>query len=194
MSWLLVKLLLPLLHYVGAHMVNSQEFVNAIQKCRVPKLSCYVSFDAVSLYTNIDNSAAVKSLLEPLNNHSNKVSMWGFSTSDTEILLEAALAFNTFRFNNIFYPQKRGLAMGIRIAPLLAIVFLDHIGKVSLTKRILFYKGYIDKVFVIEVLFSIVIGSSRQFICDWFITFYSDLNANKIELKRCEHKVHNGRT
>lgn len=50
-------------------------------------------------------------------------------------------------FNNIFYAQKRGLALGNRIAPLLAIAFLDHIEKASLTKGIIFYKRYTDDVF-----------------------------------------------
>ncbi|EYB90000.1 hypothetical protein Y032_0224g2700 [Ancylostoma ceylanicum] len=72
------------------------------EKCRVPKSSCYVSFDAVSLYTNIDNNAAVKTLLELLNNRK-EVTLFGFSDSDIEILLEAALACNIFCFNNIFY-------------------------------------------------------------------------------------------
>ncbi|EYC29326.1 hypothetical protein Y032_0006g2917 [Ancylostoma ceylanicum] len=153
-SWLLVKLLSPLLHYVGSHIVNSHEFVDAIQHCRVPTSAYYVSFDAVSLYTNIDNNAAVRALLELLNNHREEVSMWGFSNEDVEILLEATLACNVFRFNNTFYAQKRGLAMGIRIAPLLAIVFLDHIEKASLTKGIIFYKRYIDDVFVIGSSFS----------------------------------------
>ncbi|EYB99268.1 hypothetical protein Y032_0123g1109 [Ancylostoma ceylanicum] len=82
--------------------------------------------------------------------------MWGFSNKDIEILLEATLACNVFRFDNIFYAQKRGLAMGIRIAPLLAIVFLDHIEKASLSNGIIFYKRYIDDVFAIGSSFSVV--------------------------------------
>ncbi|EYB89127.1 hypothetical protein Y032_0235g3167 [Ancylostoma ceylanicum] len=39
--------------------------------------------------------------------------------------------------------------MGIRIAPLLAIVHLDHNEKASLTNGIILYKRYIDDVFVI---------------------------------------------
>uniref|UniRef100_A0A7I4YDC7 GIY-YIG domain-containing protein n=1 Tax=Haemonchus contortus TaxID=6289 RepID=A0A7I4YDC7_HAECO len=39
--------------------------------------------------------------------------------------------------------------MGYRIAPVLAVIFLDHIEKSSLTSAILFYKRYIDDVFVI---------------------------------------------
>ncbi|EYC29660.1 hypothetical protein Y032_0006g3106 [Ancylostoma ceylanicum] len=38
--------------------------------------------------------------------------------------------------------------LGIRIAPLLAIVYLDHIEKTSLTAGILFYERYVDDVFV----------------------------------------------
>ncbi|EYC04165.1 hypothetical protein Y032_0089g2259 [Ancylostoma ceylanicum] len=68
----------------------------------------------------------MKSLLEHLSNHSREVSLCGFSTSDVETLLEAALDCNVFRFNNNFYAQKRGLAMGMRIAPLLAIIYLDQ--------------------------------------------------------------------
>ncbi|EYC15824.1 hypothetical protein Y032_0035g2983 [Ancylostoma ceylanicum] len=148
-SWLLVKLLSPLLHYVGAHIVNSEEFINAIKQCRVPKSACYVSYDAVSLYTNINNDAAIKTLLELVNIHSKEVSMCGFAISDIEVLLEATLACNVFRFDNNFYAQRRGLAMGIRIAPLLAIIYLDHIEKASLTNGILLYKRYIDDVFAI---------------------------------------------
>ncbi|EYC45630.1 hypothetical protein Y032_0421g1170 [Ancylostoma ceylanicum] len=75
--------------------------------------------------------------------------MCGFAVNDIEILLEATLACNVFRFNNNFYAQRRGLAMGIRIAPLLAIVYLDHIEKASLTNGIILYKRYIDDVFAI---------------------------------------------
>ncbi|EYB97657.1 hypothetical protein Y032_0139g2146 [Ancylostoma ceylanicum] len=148
-SWLLVKLLSPLLSYVGAHIVNSEEFINAIKQCRAPKSACYVSYDAVSLYTNVNNDAAIKTVLQLANTHSKEVSMCGFAVNDIEILLEATLACNVFRFNNNFYAQRRGLAMGIRIAPLLAIVYLDHIEKASLTNGIILYKRYIDDVFAI---------------------------------------------
>ncbi|EYC00881.1 hypothetical protein Y032_0112g316 [Ancylostoma ceylanicum] len=39
-SWLLVKLLSPLLSYVGAHIVNTSEFIDAIKQCRVPDSAC----------------------------------------------------------------------------------------------------------------------------------------------------------
>ncbi|EYC39149.1 hypothetical protein Y032_0673g1401 [Ancylostoma ceylanicum] len=39
--------------------------------------------------------------------------------------------------------------MGIRIASLFAIIYLDHIEKALLTKGTIFYKRFIDDVFVI---------------------------------------------
>ncbi|EYC07844.1 hypothetical protein Y032_0068g163 [Ancylostoma ceylanicum] len=88
--------------------------------------------------------------------------MLGFSASDIEVLLEAALACNIFCFNHIFYAQKRGLAMAIRIASLLAIVFLDHIEKASLKKGILFYKRYIHDVFAIGSSLSVLTSTLAE--------------------------------
>ncbi|EYB95184.1 hypothetical protein Y032_0163g3508 [Ancylostoma ceylanicum] len=137
-SWVLVKLLSPLLKFVGSHFSNSNDFIEAIQQCQVPNFACYVSYDAVSLYTNINNDAAIKSLLELLSNHSREVSLCGFSASDVETLLEAALDCNVFRFNNNFYAQERGLAMGMRIAPLPDYNRSNILGVVTLSISALF--------------------------------------------------------
>ncbi|EYC45601.1 hypothetical protein Y032_0422g1193 [Ancylostoma ceylanicum] len=74
-----------------------------------------------------------------------------FSADDITTMINSVLSCNVFRFDNKFYEQRRGLAMGNRIAPLLAIIFLDHIEKISLTSGILLYKRYIDDVFVIGI-------------------------------------------
>ncbi|EYC23386.1 hypothetical protein Y032_0015g2620 [Ancylostoma ceylanicum] len=73
----------------------------------------------------------------------------GFNANEIKIMLDAVLACNIFCFNDKLFEQRRGLAMGNRIAPLLAIIFLDHIERMSLTSGILLYKRYIDDVFVI---------------------------------------------
>ncbi|VDO18918.1 unnamed protein product [Heligmosomoides polygyrus] len=54
------------------------------------------------------------------------------------------------QFDGVLYEQKRGLAMGLRIAPLLAIVYLDCIERRPLTQAIVLHKHYIDDVFVID--------------------------------------------
>ncbi|EYC04104.1 hypothetical protein Y032_0089g2217 [Ancylostoma ceylanicum] len=63
-------------------------------------------------------------------------------------MLEVALRC-IFCFNNKMYEQRRGVVMRKRIAPLLAIIFLDHNGRNTLTSEILLYKRFIDDVIVI---------------------------------------------
>ncbi|VDP09726.1 unnamed protein product [Heligmosomoides polygyrus] len=145
----LVKLLSPLLHHVAAHIVNVEEFITALNRCEIPSDTCYASFDAVSLYTNVNNTEAINAVLELLRRHHEEIHNFGMTEEDIQALLETILKCNIFQFDGVFYAQKRGLAMGLRIAPLLAIVYLDRIERRSLTQGIVFYKRYIDDVFVI---------------------------------------------
>ncbi|EYB93810.1 hypothetical protein Y032_0178g645 [Ancylostoma ceylanicum] len=149
-SWFLVKVLSPLLQHVAAHITNVEEFISALNRCELPNSACYASFDAVSLYTNVNNDEAVHAILELLSRHQNEVHTFGLKDDDLRELLVATLACNIFQFDGEFYAQKRGLAMGLRISPLLAIVYLDRIERKSLISGILFYKRYVDDVFVIS--------------------------------------------
>ncbi|EYC25025.1 hypothetical protein Y032_0012g1652 [Ancylostoma ceylanicum] len=89
-------------------------------------------------------------MCELLQKHQGEVQTFGLGENDLRELLLATLACNIFQFDEEFYAQKRGLAMGLRISPLLAIVYLDRIERKSLISGILFYKRYIDDVFVIS--------------------------------------------
>ncbi|EYC33600.1 hypothetical protein Y032_0002g888 [Ancylostoma ceylanicum] len=147
LGWLLVRLLSPLLHFVGAHTVNVERFLSTLSECQVPSEAAYASFDVV--YINVDNSSAIDSVISLYEQHQSQISTMGFSADNVKTMINSVLACNVFRFENRFFEQRRGLAMGNRIAPILAIIFLDHIERATLTSRILLYKRYIDDVFVI---------------------------------------------
>ncbi|EYB95680.1 hypothetical protein Y032_0157g3209 [Ancylostoma ceylanicum] len=112
-------------------------------------VASYASFDAVSLYTNVDNGCATKAVLDLFEEHQADVNVIGLTKDELEQLLMTTLACSVFRFNNKYYMQQRGLAMGLRLAPLLAIVYLDRIERKSLTTSVVFYKRHIDDVFVV---------------------------------------------
>ncbi|EYC31017.1 hypothetical protein Y032_0004g1904 [Ancylostoma ceylanicum] len=150
MSWLLVKLLSSSLKYVGAHLVNVEGFISAVERCEIPSSASYASVDAVSLYTNVDNGCATKAVLDLLEEHQADVNVIGLTKDELEELLMTTLACSVFRFNSKYYMQLRGLTMGLRLAPLLAIVYLDRIERKSLTTGVVFYKRYIDDVFVVD--------------------------------------------
>nr|CDJ92689.1 reverse transcriptase [Haemonchus contortus] len=171
LSWLLVRLLSPLLRYVGAHIVNVEEYISALHQCPVPTGAFYASLDVVSLYTNVNNEGAVRAVLSLIEDTKDDITMMGFSRSEVKDLIKAALECNIFCFDNKFYKQKRGLAMGKRVAPVLAVIFLDHIEKSSLTSGIVFYKRYIDDVFVIGTTEDLVETLKRLNSHDANITF-----------------------
>ena len=69
------------------------------------------------------------------------------SKEDITGLLKQTLGDNVFSFNNAFYRQKLGIAMGNPCAPPLAILFLDHFETKALAASPLkpaFLARYID--------------------------------------------------
>ncbi|EYC18882.1 hypothetical protein Y032_0026g1425 [Ancylostoma ceylanicum] len=151
LSWFLTKILSPLLVYVDAHLRNTKQFRESLALCdfsNAPNLH-YQSFDVVSLYTNVDSNLAVDACLTLLHEHEKEIRLYGLTLSEIRKLLTVVLKQNIFRFNNIVYRQIRGLAMGSRIAPLLAIIFLDSIEKRALRRGIIYYKRYIDDIFIV---------------------------------------------
>ncbi|EYC44341.1 hypothetical protein Y032_0464g1927 [Ancylostoma ceylanicum] len=128
--------------------VDVEAFLSPLSECQLPPTAAYASFDVVSLYTNIDNNSAIRSVISLFEQHKGQISTMGFNADDITTTINSVLSCNVFRFENRFYEQRRGLAMGNRIAPLLAIIFPDHVEQMTLTSGILLYKRYIDDVFM----------------------------------------------
>ncbi|EYC30718.1 hypothetical protein Y032_0004g1730 [Ancylostoma ceylanicum] len=102
-----------------------------------------------TIIRQINSTLPKRTVLELLRVHHNEVHTFGLKEDDLRELLVTTLGCNIFQFDGEFYKQKRGLAMGLRISPLLAVIYLDCIERRSLVTGILFYKRYIDDVFVI---------------------------------------------
>ena len=88
------------------------------------------SFDVISMYTNIPINEAIQIALDYLQQV--KPYCFGLKVCDIREFLEFILSNNVFQFNNVIYKQHRGLAMGSRIAPCLAILTMDYIERKSL--------------------------------------------------------------
>ena len=77
------------------------------------------------------------------------LNLHGFKLSNIELLLQVCLNCNVFKFDDIYYQQFRGLAMGNCLAPLLAITCMDYIESRYITGDLILYKRYIDDTIVI---------------------------------------------
>ena len=126
-SWLLVQILSPLLSCVPAHLFNTYQFIERLNSFDLPDGASFCSFDVESLYTNVDNPGAIAAVQELINANRDKVNLFGLSTADVILLLNTIIRSNIFAWSGCYYRQKRGLAMGNRIAPILAIAFMNHL-------------------------------------------------------------------
>jgi len=152
-GWLIQKILSPLLKKVPAHLENTEQLINSLLV--TPKTEMLnkipISMDIVSMYTNIPIAEAIKISTQYLQRH--KPNLFGLSIDNIKSLLDFILNNNVFEFNGNFYKQIRGLAMGSRIAPTLAILTLDYIEHQTIYAdtrfNSLFYRRYVDDTLII---------------------------------------------
>lgn len=153
MSWLIQKILTPLLFNVKAHLFNTYELIDELKRHDIINKDNYllfpVSFDVISLYTNVPIDEAIQTALEYVRKY--KPIVYGLKLNDIEEILCFVLKNNTFCFNNTIYQQIRGLAMGSRVAPILAILVLDKFENTfvynNISHRPTLYLRYVDDIF-----------------------------------------------
>ena len=107
-----------------------------------------VSFDVVSLYTNINTEEAVETVLEYTIKH--HIELHGLETYNLFELLHLLLDNNIFTYNNTHYKRIRGLAMGNRLSGTLAILCMDRFERLhiyqQLHPQLTIYVRYVDDV------------------------------------------------
>jgi hypothetical protein len=129
---------------------NSYDFVDKVKHINVKGNSRLVSFDISNLYTNvpvIETVDLIKCRL--IDNGVDQVYV-----NQLVKLLKIVLKQNYFRFNNRFYAQTDGLAMGSPLSAIMSEVFLQHHEKCILEKlnkdhEVLMYVRYVDDILII---------------------------------------------
>ncbi|VDM63292.1 unnamed protein product [Angiostrongylus costaricensis] len=110
-----------------------------------PNSACVMeSFDVTALYTNVSNDYAVQAILALLMQHEGGINMYGFKTEQLMALLKDCLSCSIFRWSGKYYAQIRGLAMGQRLAPSLAIAFMSKVEAPVTDLGPLLYCRYVD--------------------------------------------------
>ena len=147
-SWLLQKILHQLLPHVAAYLENTYQLLNNLKDlptdARARKLP--VSYDVTAMYTTIPIDEGINTNIHDLQEH--KINLYGLQIKDIQILLEIVLHNNIFTFNGKFYRQHQGLAMGSRIAPIIAIMFMNRLECSAVYTHcpvdLTFYRRYVD--------------------------------------------------
>lgn len=124
---------------------DTYDFINSIKKLKIPPNSFFFSMDVDNLYTNIPIVAGIQCVREAFERYPDP------SRPDKELLelLKINLIRNDFVFNEKFYLQIKGTAMGKRFAPAYANLFMANWEREALLKcqiKPFCYFRYLDDI------------------------------------------------
>ncbi|CAN7945344.1 unnamed protein product [Ixodes hexagonus] len=144
-----IKHIPPLLQ---SYVKDTTDFLNQINRMNesdiISEDSILVTIDVNSLYTNIPHDEGLSAIREFL-------SVCPSSLADNDCilrLLELILNYNNFVFYNTHYLQIQGAAMGSKMSPNYANIFMGKFEESfvwSYTKKPVIYLRYIDDIFII---------------------------------------------
>ncbi|EYC22539.1 hypothetical protein Y032_0017g3411 [Ancylostoma ceylanicum] len=148
-SWFLNKIVSQLLPMIPSHLTSTRQFLTRLHNTDVSTDCVIESFDVASLYTNVSTNDALQALNEMLSSHERQIETYGLSRTRIMTLIKECLNCNIFKWSGRYFSQIRGLAMGQRLAPVLAICFMSKIEEPVLARIPLLYCRYIDDCCVI---------------------------------------------
>ena len=166
-SAFLDELLQPHMRRTKSYLKNSTQLVNILRKKKISAKALLVCLDIESLYTNISHDQAITAFIRVFKNHPQLILLVD--------LLKFVLKNNVFEFDNLTFTQTCGLAMGTKLAPALATIYIGQLEETFLAGRALkpdLWFRYIDDIF----------GVWSHTLSE-FHTFLTDLNGLQDRIK-----------
>lgn len=151
-SWLFDRILHRYVDLVPAHLDSEDSFIKILDQysSKVTENDILFSLDVVSLYPSIPIQESIEVILELCKTNKEIIKSFGIELHEVKKGLEIILNNNYIRFGDVIYRQKEGVAMGNRIAPVVAILFMNSIETSGITTAFmkpLIFKRYIDDCF-----------------------------------------------
>lgn len=153
-SKFLAELLAPLLGSNGHAVRDSASFVDFLRAETIHEHEVMVSFDVVSLFTNVPIEAACHAAFLRLESDTTLPARTKLSPAQVVDLLKFVLQSTYFMYNGGFYEQQEGAAMGSPVSAVIANLFMESFEEQALkdcppdcTPRI--WKRYVDDTFIV---------------------------------------------
>ena len=139
----------PLAQKVKSYVKDTNDFLRKIRDLKkVPENAILCTIDVVGLYPSIPHEEGLATLKNALDARREKT----VSTDSLMDLASLVLKNNFFEFNEEFYLQKQGTAIGTKMAPSYAILFMDALESAfldSVAQKPLIWWRYIDDIFLV---------------------------------------------
>ena len=153
LTWFLQQIITQLLPYVPAHLRNTDDYLSRLRTkypTGFPAGAIAFSVDVENLYGNVPIDEAIDAAVSLLTRYRAEVDLFGLTPDDVKQLLYHCLNNNYLRFGDKYYRQTQGIAMGSRVAPPLAIVFMGSLEALILSQpreQPDMFVRYVDDVF-----------------------------------------------
>lgn len=130
-----------------SYIKDTNHLIELLKDLTLPTGSRLITFDVSALYTNIPHDEGIQAVKIYMTKHYTEREATLITTL-TKLVLES----NNFVFDNQHYIQTSGTAMGTRMAPCYANIFMDsfeerHLPNIPIP--IILWKRYIDDILVI---------------------------------------------
>ena len=141
----------PLVRAQATYFKNSLELKQLLDPLRLPPNACLFTYDAISMYTNIDTTQCLTRLTSFLNDPTTSETYPHLSPTPLIEALHIVMKNNRMKFGDLFAHQHKGIAMGMSPAPTIANLFVGiyehtHINTFPTTSLFLL-KRFIDDGF-----------------------------------------------
>ena len=140
----------PLVQKLPSYLRDSTHLIDILKGLRLPNNAILASLGVTSLYTNIPNTEGINATASYLSKY--RSGDENPTNSSLCKLLELVLTTNNFRFDNKEYLQIGGTAMGTKLAPSFANLFMGHFeDKFVYTYHLqpFIWKRFIDDIFFV---------------------------------------------
>ena len=149
---LLTKILNPLAGQTDSFVNNSSHFAEKIKETEVAATDRMISFDVVSLFTKVPVEEALDAIAQRLNQDETLEERTTLPPEQICLLTSLCLHSTYFQFQDSFFEQLEGAAMGSPLSPIIEKIFMEDLERKALeplTLKPKMWLRYVDDTFVI---------------------------------------------
>ena len=148
----LAEILKPLVGKSPHHINSTQDFVEQVKHITLAPGECLSSYDVSALFTLIPIDPALNIIRDLLDKDHTLKESTVLVVSDIILLLEFCPKNTYFSFQDQFYEQVEGAAMGSPVSPIIANLYMEYLEQKALstapTPR--FWHRFVDDTFAIH--------------------------------------------